>query len=107
MHGSCFICDHEIVSFLVNIPSVANHQDKLVTFGQPHKINIDGLKDDLAASAFVAYLSHNIDTLSEQYMSSLSDLLDIHSPIKMRRLTKATPDWITNEFRTSKCLLSQ
>ena len=25
VHGSCFICDHKIVSCLVYFPSVANH----------------------------------------------------------------------------------
>ena len=57
------------------------------------------LIDDLAASAFVAYPSDDIDTVYEQYVSSLSDLLDIHAPMKMWHLTKPSPAWITNEFR--------
>ena len=59
---------------------MANHQDKVVTFCQYHKINVDRLKEDLAVSAFVAYPSDDIDPLYEQYVSSLSDLLDIHAP---------------------------
>ena len=54
-----------------------------------------------------AYPSNDIDTLYEQYVSSLSDLLDIHAPIKMMRLTKPAPGWITNGFRTTKCLRRQ
>ena len=104
MHGSCFIIDHKIISCLVDFPSVANHHDKVVTFRQNHKITVDRLKEGLAASALVAYPSDDINTLYEHYVSSLSDLLDIHAPLKTRHLTKPAPGWITNEFRTVKCL---
>ena len=107
VHGSCFISDHKIISCLVDFPSVANHHDKVVTFHQYHKINVDRLKEDPAASAFVANLSDDIDTLYEQYVYSLLDLLDIHAPLKTRRLAKPAPGWITNEFRTAKCLPRQ
>ena len=56
------------------------------------------------ASAFVASPSQDIYTLYEQSMFSLSDLLDIHAPMKTRRLTKPALDWITNEFKTAKCM---
>ena len=55
-------------------------------------------KDDLAASAFVANPSNDIDSLYEQYVSSLLDLLDIHAPLKTRRLAKPAPGWINNGF---------
>ena len=80
---------------------------QIVTFRQYHKINVERLREDLAASAFVAHPSDDIDTLYEQYVSSLSDLLDIHAPLKTRRLAKPAPGWITNEFRTAKCLRRQ
>ena len=83
------------------------HQNKVVTLQQYHKINIDRLGDGLGASAFVACPSNDNDTLYKQYLSSLSDLLDIHAPMKMRFLTKPAPGWITNEFRTTKCLRRQ
>ena len=67
---------------------MANHQDKVVAFRQYHKINVVRLSEDLAASAFVAYPSDDIDTLYEQYVSNLSDLTDIHAPMKTRCLTK-------------------
>ena len=43
VHSSCCINDHKIVSCLTDFPSVANHQDKVVTFHQYHKINVDRL----------------------------------------------------------------
>ena len=82
---------------------MANHHDKVVRFRQYHKINVDRL----AASAFVSNPSDDIDTLFEQYVSSLSDLLDIHAPLKTRHLAKPAAGWITNEFRTTKCLRRQ
>ena len=107
IHSSCFISDHKIISCLVDFLCVANHHDKIVTFRQYHKINVDRLREDLAASAFVAHPSDDIDPLYEQYVSSLSDLLDIHAPLKTRRLTKPAPSWITNEYRTAKCMRKQ
>ena len=107
VHGSCFISDHKIISCSVDFPCVSKHHDKIVTFRQYHKINVERLREDLAASAFVAHPSDDIDTLYEQYVSSLSDLLDIHAPLKTRRLAKPAPGWITNEFRTAKCLRRQ
>ena len=78
-------------SCLVDFPSVAINQDKVVTFCQYHKTNVDRLKEDLVASASVAYPSDDIATLYEQYLSSLSDLPDIHAPMKTRHLTKLHP----------------
>ena len=93
VHGLCFISNHKIISCLVDFPSVANHHDKVVTFRQYHKINVGRLKEDLAAFAFVANPSDDIDTLYEQYVSSLSDLLDIHAPLKARLQTCT---WLNN-----------
>ena len=44
VHSSCFISDHKIISCLVDFPCVANHHDKIVTFRQYHKINVDRLR---------------------------------------------------------------
>ena len=63
MHGSCFISHHKIISCLVDFPSVANHHDIVATFRQYHEINVDRLKEDLMASAFVANPTDDIDTL--------------------------------------------
>ena len=100
VHGSCFISDHKIVSYLVDFSSVANHQDKVVTFRQYHKINIVRLIDDLAASTFLAYHQITLTHSMNYIVSSLFDLLDVHAPMKTRRLTKPAPGWITN----AKCL---
>ena len=53
---------------------------------------------DLRNAPFVAYQSY------EQDVSSLSNLLDIHAPLKIRHLPKPAPSWITNGFQTAKCL---
>ena len=107
VHGSCFISNLKIISCLVDFPSVENHHNKVVTFRQHHKINVDRLKEDLVASAFVANPSDDIDTHYEHYVSILSDLQDIHAPLKTLHLAKPAPDWITSEFRTAKCLRRQ
>ena len=44
LYSLCFIGDHKIVSCLVDFPSVANHQDKVVTFCQYHKIMLKYLR---------------------------------------------------------------
>ena len=57
VHGSCFISDHKIISCSVDFLCVSKHHDKIVTFRQYHKINVERLREDLAASAFVAHPS--------------------------------------------------
>ena len=72
VHGSYFISNHKIVSCLVEFLFVANHQDKVVTFPQYHKINVDRPKEDLAVSALVAYPSVDLDTLmNNMYLACL------------------------------------
>ena len=40
-------------------------------------------------------------------MSGLSGLLDIHAPVKTKQLIKPVPSWITDEYRTAKCIRRQ
>ena len=40
-------------------------------------------------------------------MSGLSGLLDIHAPVRTKQLIKPVPSWITDEYRTAKCMRRQ
>ena len=83
---------------------------KVVTFRQYHKLNIAKFRSDLLAIPFVSSPSDDIDLLHEQYMSGLSGLsghLDIHAPVKTKQLIKSAPSWITDEYRTAKCMRRQ
>ena len=77
---------------------------KVVTFRQYHKLNIDKFRSDLLALLFVSSPSDDIDLLHEQYISGL---LDIHAPVKTKQLIKPAPSWITDEYRTAKCMRRQ
>ena len=105
--GSGFISDHKIISFVVDFPSWDTPMQKVVTFRQYHKLNIDKFRSDLLAIPFVSSPSDDIDLLHEQYMSGLSGLLDIHAPVKTKQLIKPAPSWITDEYRTAKCMRRQ
>ena len=80
---------------------------KVVTFRQYHKLNIDKFRSDLLAIPFVSSPSDDTDLLHEQYMSGLSGLLDIHAPVKTKQLIKPAPSWITDEYRTAKYMRRQ
>ena len=80
---------------------------KVVTFCQYHKLNINKFSSDLLATPFVSSPSDDIDLLHEQYMSGLSGFLDIHAPVKAKQLIKPAPSWITDEYRTAKCMRRQ
>ena len=80
---------------------------KVVMFCQYHKLNIDKFRSDLQAIPFVSSPSDDIGLLHEQYMSCLSGLLDIHTPVKTKKLIKPAPSWITDEYRTAKCMRRQ
>ena len=104
--GSGFISDHKIISCVV-YPSLDTPMQKVVTFRQYHKLHINKFRSDLLAIPFVSSLSDVIDSLHEQYMSGLSGLLDIHAPVKTKQLIKPVPSWITDEYRTAKCMRRQ
>ena len=105
--GSGFISDHKIISCVVDFPTSDTPMQKVVTFRQYHKLNIDNVRSDLLAIPFVSSPSDDIDLLHEQYMSSLSALLDILALVKTKQLTKPAPSWITDEYRTAKCMRRQ
>ena len=105
--GSGFISDHKIISCVVDFPSSDTPMQKVVTFRQYHKLNIDKFRSVLLAIPFVSSPSDDIDLLYEQYMSGLSGLLDIHAPVKTKQLIKPAPSWITEEYRTAKCMRRQ
>ena len=78
------------------ISDVDTPMQKVVTFRQYHKLNIDKFRSDLLAIPFVSSPSDDIDLLHEQYMSGLSGLLDIHAPVKAKQLIKPAPSWISD-----------
>ena len=88
--GSDFISDHKIISCVVDFPSLDTPIQKVVTFHQYHKLNIDKFRSDLLTIP-----------------SGLSGLLDIHAPVKTKQLIKPAPSWITDECRTAKCMRRQ
>ena len=105
--GSGFTSDHKIISCVVDFPSLDTPMQKVVTFRQYHKLNIDKFRSDLLAIPFVSSPSDDSDLLHEQYMSGLSGLLDIHAPVKTKELIKPAPSWITDKYRTAKCMRRQ
>ena len=105
--GSGFISDHKIISCVVNFPALDTPVQRVVTLRQYHKLNIDKFRSDLLAIPFVSSPSDDFDLLYEQYMSDVAGLLDIHAPVKTKRLFKPVPSWITDEYRTAKCMRSQ
>ena len=80
---------------------------KVVTFCQYNKLDIDKFRSDLLTIPFVSSPSDDIDLLHEQYMSGLSGLLHIYAPVKTKQLIKPVPSWITNKYRTAKCMRRQ
>ena len=52
--GSGFIRDHKIISCMVDFPSLDTSMQKVVTFGQYHKMDIDKFRSDLLANPFVS-----------------------------------------------------
>ena len=76
---------------MVDFPSLVTPMQKVVTFCQYHKMDIDKFRSDLLAIPFLISPSDDIDLLHEEYMSGLSGLLDIHAPVKTKQLIKPAP----------------
>ena len=88
--GSGFISDHKIISCVLDFPTLDTPMQNVVTFRQYHKLDIDKFRSDLLAISFV---------------SSPSD--GIHAPVKTKQLIKPASSWITDEYRTAKCMRRQ
>jgi len=101
------ISDHFCFSCKLDISSPPNHTAKLITFRQYHKIDRDQMKRDLQKTAFVVSPSDNVSDLYDQYMSSLSSVLENHAPLKTKCLSKPTPVWVTQQYREAKRLRRQ
>ena len=60
--GSGFISDHKIISCVVDFPSLDTPIQKVVTFRQYHKLNIDKFRSDLLTIPFVSSSVPKTDT---------------------------------------------
>ena len=105
--GSGFISNHKIISCVVDFPSLDTPMQKVASFHQYHKLNIDKFRSDLLAIPCISSPSDDTYLLHEQYTSGLSGLLDIHAPLKTKQLIKPAPSWRTDEYRTAKCMRRQ
>ena len=107
--SSGFISDHKIIFVWLTFHLWILKCRKLLpsVIYKYHKLDIDKFRSDLLAIPFVNSPSDDIDLLHEQYMSGLSGLLDIHAPVKTKQLIKPAPSWITDEYRTAKCMRRQ
>ena len=101
------ISDHFCVGFKLNISSAPKPPAKHVTFRQYHKIDRDQMKHDLENKAFVMSPSDNVTDLHDQYISSLSSILDKHAQLKTKCLSKPAPVWTTQQYRNAKRLRRQ
>ena len=83
----CF-SDHFLICCKLDfIPSV-QHKEKVITFRQYHKIDMDNFTQDLNKSEFVCSPASNVSDLYDQYNSSLASILDIHAPEKKKNSKK-------------------
>ena len=64
--GSGFKNDHKIISCVVDFPSLDTPMQKVVTFHQYHKMDIDKLRSNLLAIRFVTSPSDDTDSLHKQ-----------------------------------------
>jgi hypothetical protein len=101
------ISDHFCVSCKLDISSPHKHTAKRITFRQYHKLDYDQMKHDLQNTAFVMSPSDNVSDLYDQYINSLSSVLEKHAPLKTKCLSQPTPVWITQQYREAKRLRRQ
>ena len=69
--GSVFVSDHKFFSCVVDFPSLDTPMQKVVTFHQHHKTDMEKFRSDLLAIAFVISPSDDINLLHDQYISNL------------------------------------
>ena len=89
-NAGCFSDHFCIVCNLDPIPSPV-FSDKKVSFRQYHKIDMDLLLDDLRNSDLIKDPAINSSDLYDQYVTTLSSLLDKFAPSKTKVLKKPAP----------------
>ncbi len=99
--SDCF-SDHMCLSAILNCTSPNIEPPTTITYRQFQKINMSKLKDDLSKSDLIIKPESSLDSLFDQYQSTLNDLLDLHAPIKTKKLTHQPVKWFTPEVRDAK-----
>ena len=66
-------------------------------------IQLDDFKQDILSSPLVTSPAQDIETLSRQFDTVLSELLDKHAPLQTKCITlRPHAPWYTDELRTVK-----
>ena len=88
VHTTDAFSDHFSISFTLNLSTPIFQTNTTVTFRKYRKIDKEKLKTDLLASDLLNNPSKEADTLYEQYHTTLSTLIDKHTPPHIKN-TKA------------------
>ena len=103
-----FLSDHFALLVSLNVPIKIRPPTIYKTIREIGKINIDQLKKDIQDSDLINSPAETLSELTEQFASTLTDLLDKHAPSKSIRCTdKPKKPWITPEIKTAKKLRSK
>ena len=102
-----FLSDHFAVLVSIKVPIKIRPPTIFKTIREIGKINLDQFKQDILDSDLINSPAETLSKLSEQFTSTLTNLLDKHAPSKSIRCTdKPKKPWITPEIRIAKKLRS-
>ena len=99
---SSYLSDHASIVFLLN-SSNHNHKESPKSYRPLNKIDLTRFKQDLRNSDIVTKPKTELNELVNQYNSCLSQLLDKHAPLRVKKTGNRNINPLYNEnIRTAK-----
>ena len=102
-HTTDAFSDHFSVSFILNFLTPRSQNNATVSFCKYHKIDKEKMKADLLASELINNPSKEPDTLYKQYHTTLSTLINKHSPLHTKHTkAKYISGWVNETVIAAK-----
>jgi exonuclease III len=105
VNGSDFaLSDHKLINFSCSFPISMSPQKKMLTYRKINSVNSTSFSASIRASTLSeCLLSNHPSEICCTYNNALSQILDMHAPVKTRLVpsTRASP-WFTPELRMMK-----
>ena len=80
----------------------------VVQYRKLQSTDVDLLRKDIQSSAYLNDTTGSIDKLTEYYLSELSELINVHTPLITRTVTlRPHTPWYDEELRDAKQLKRQ
>ena len=99
-----FISDHAAIRYQLDFSYPSMSIEKLVSYRQYHRIDIDQFRNDLNNIPFVRSPEGTAAELYAQYMVGVTQGLDKHAPIISHKAKQQSDEWLSDSYHMARSL---